>query len=305
MTRVMITGARGLLGLNLALQAAETHTVIGVDKLDILKPDSFEMRQIDLLESGAIDHALDEIKPDWVIHCAALANVDACEEQPELAHRLNAELPGQLATETARRGIRLVHLSTDAVFDGARGDYKESDPTHPLSLYARTKLEGEQAVLAADPQAIVARVNFFGWSQSGNRSLAEFFFYNLSQGKAVNGFKDVYFCPLLANHLADLLLEMLAKGLYGLYHVVSTEKLSKYEFGVRLAHTFSLDAGLITPIPVAQAGLKAARSPNITLNTEKLTRDLGHPAPDVQHGLNGLKKLYEQGYPEKLKALAA
>ncbi len=303
--RVMITGARGLLGLNLALQAAERHTVIGVDKIDILRPHSFEMRQIDLLSPDAAARALDEVQPQWVIHCAALANVDACEEQPELARRLNAELPGQLATETARRGVRLVHLSTDAVFDGVVGDYKEGDPTNPLSHYARTKLEGEQAVLAADPEAIVARVNFFGWSQSGNRSLAEFFFYNLSQSAPVNGFADVYFCPLLANHLAEVLLEMLAKGLHGLYHVVSPEKLSKYDFGVRLAHTFGLDAGLITPIPVAQAGLKAARSPNITLNTDKLSTDLGHPAPDVQHGLDGLYRLYQQGYPGKLKALAA
>lgn len=303
--RVMITGARGLLGLNLALQAAETHTVIGVDKLDILKPESFEMRQIDLAESGAAARALDAVKPEWVIHCAALANVDACEDQPELAHRLNAELPGQLAAETAKRGLRLVHLSTDAVFDGQRGDYKEEDSTNPLSHYAQTKLAGEQAVLAADPKAIVARVNFFGWSQSGTRSLSEFFFNNLSQGKAVNGFKDVFFCPLLANHLAEVLLEMLGKGLHGLYHVVSPEKLSKYDFGVRLAHTFDLDPDLITPIPVAQAGLKAARSPNLTLNTEKLTRDLGHPAPDVQRGLDGLYRLYRQGYREKLKALVA
>lgn len=301
----MITGARGLLGLNLALQAAETHTVIGVDKLDILKPESFEMRQIDLAEPGAAARALDEVQPDWVIHCAALANVDACEDQPELAQRLNTELPGQLAAETTKRGMRLVHLSTDAVFDGYRGDYKEDDATHPLSHYAQTKLEGEQAVMAAAPSAIVARVNFFGWSQSGRRSLAEFFFYKLSQGKAVNGFEDVYFCPLLANHLADVLMEMLAKGLHGLYHVVSPEKLSKYEFGVRLAHTFGLDADLITAIPVAEAGLKAKRSQNLTLNTDKLTRDLGHPAPDVQGGLDGLYKLYQQGYPEKLKALVA
>ena len=263
------------------------------------------MRQIDLAASGAAARALDEVQPEWVIHCAALANVDACEDQPELARRLNAELPGQLAAETAKGGVRLVHLSTDAVFDGQRGDYKEGDATHPLSHYAQTKLEGEQAVLAADPNAIVARVNFFGWSQSGTRSLAEFFFNNLSQGQAINGFMDVYFCPLLANHLAEVLLEMLDKDLHGLYHVVSPEKLSKYDFGVRLAKTFGLDAGLISPISVEDAGLKAVRSPNLTLSTAKLARDLGHPAPDVQHGLDGLYQLYRQGYREKLKALVA
>ena len=153
--RVMITGARGLLGLNLALQIAQEHTVIGVDKLDLLQPDSFEMLQADLLEEDAVPKALDHAQPDWLIHCAALANVDACEDDPEFAHRLNAELPGVIAAETAQRGVRMVHISTDAVFDGKTGDYTEEDTPSPLSVYAQTKAESERLVAEANPEAVI------------------------------------------------------------------------------------------------------------------------------------------------------
>ena len=103
-----------------------------------------------------------------MIHCAALANVDACEADPAQARQLNTEVPGKLAEHVARGGARLLHVSTDAVFDGQRGGYTEEDAPNPLSVYARTKLEGEQARAGRPtPTAIVARVNLFGWSLIG------------------------------------------------------------------------------------------------------------------------------------------
>jgi dTDP-4-dehydrorhamnose reductase len=303
--RVMITGARGLLGLNLALQAAEEYGVVGIDKLDTLRPTVFKALQADLLAPGIVTGLLEQVQPDWVIHCAALANMDQCEKQPELAQRLNAELPGVIAKETADRGIRMVQISTDAVFDGTRGNYSEEDTPNPLSVYARTKLEGEEAVLAASDQAIVARVNFYGWSSSGDRSLAEFFFNNLQAGQPMNGFKDVLVCTLQVNQLAEILLEMLEKELSGLYHVMSSQQISKYHFGVALAQKFGFAPGLITPISVQDAGLTAQRSPNLTMNTTKLAATLGRTLPNIESGLERLYQLYKDGYREHLKSQVA
>ncbi|HJW89564.1 MAG TPA: SDR family oxidoreductase, partial [Anaerolineales bacterium] len=241
----------------------------------------------------------------WVIHCAALAIVDACEAEPDLAAELNTELPRRLAEHVARGGARLVHLSTDAVFDGQRGGYTEIDQPNPLSVYARTKLAGEQAVAAADPSAIIARVNLFGWSLSGKRSLAEWFFNNLAVGGQMFGFTDVYFCPMLVNDLSHLLLKMLALGLSGLYHVVSSECLSKYEFGVLLAQRFGFDPGLITPASVEQAGLKAARSPYLTLRNDRLVADLGHRPPSLSTGIDRFYTLYQQGYPQWIREMGS
>jgi dTDP-4-dehydrorhamnose reductase len=303
--RILITGASGLLGLNLALEAAPRHTVFGSVSQHAVKTDAFTVVQTNLLAPGAVERLLNKSQPDWVIHCAAMANLDACESDPLQARQLNTDLPRTLASHVARSGARLVHISTDSVFDGLRGNYAEVDIPTPVGTYSRTKLEGERAVAEADSTAIIARVNLFGWSLTGDRSLAEFFFNNLSQGKSVMGFTDVCFCPLLANDLAAILIRMLEKGLSGIYHVVSSEALSKYDFGVRLAHRFDLDPSLINPTSVNQSGLKAERSPNLSLRTDKLSRDLGQSLPRISTGIDRLFTLYQQGYPQMLRSLAS
>jgi len=303
--RILVTGASGLLGLNLALEAAEEHTVFGLVNHNRLRAEEFTVLQADLLEPGAIERSMDAAQPDWVIHCAALANVDACERDPLLARQLNTEIPAQLAAYVARGGARLVHVSTDAVFDGQRGGYSEQDDPHPLGVYAQTKLDGERAVAEANPQAVIARVNLFGWSLLGRRSLAEFFVNNLWAKNPIQGFTDVFFCPLLANDLGRLFLEMLEKGLDGLYHAVGSECISKYEFGLRIARRFELDERLISPASVTDGGLSAARSPNLTLRTDKLFHSLGHSIPTLSQGIERFYTLYQQGYPQKLKFMRA
>jgi dTDP-4-dehydrorhamnose reductase len=226
--KILVTGASGLLGLNLSLQMVETHSIVGIDR-DKLTNTPFELVKADLLEAGTCSRLFDQVQPEAVIHTAAMADVDACESDPQAARQLNAEFPGYLAQLCAERSIHMVHISTDAVFDGTKdGDYFEEDEPNPLSIYARTKLEGEQAVLAANPHAIVARVNFFGWSLSGSRSLSEFFFNHLSAGKKCNGFIDVWFCSMYVGDLADILVRILERRLSGLYHTVGSEALTKY-----------------------------------------------------------------------------
>jgi dTDP-4-dehydrorhamnose reductase len=303
MARVLVTGASGLLGLNLALEASEGHQVCGVVNRHPLITDRFTVLRANLLEPGAVERVVDTAQPDWVIHCAALANLDACEQDPALAQELNIELPRKLAAYVTRGGARLVHISTDAVFDGLRGDYTEADVPNPVSVYARTKRDAEEAVAASNREAIIARVNLYGWSLSGERSLAEFFFYNLQAGKSVMGFTDVFFCPLLANDLAQVLLKMLLKGLHGLYHVVSPDSLSKYDFGIAIARKFGFDEGLIRPTSVKDAGLSAVRSPRLTLQIYKLIHDLGEAPPGISPGLERFSTLYQQGYPQYIRGL--
>jgi dTDP-4-dehydrorhamnose reductase len=238
-----------------------------------------------------------------------LANLDACEAEPERAVQLNTELPGRLAEYVARGGarpgaMRLVHISTDSVFDGQRGGYREEDATNPLGIYAQTKLAGERAVLDANPEAIVARVNLFGWGITGRRSLAEFFYNNLTAGNRVMGFTDVYFCPILANDSAGVLEKMLSLRLSGLYHLVGADCLTKYDFGIAVARLFGLDERLVQPASLQQGGLRAARSPKLSLSTEKLAQALGESLPNLSTGLEHLYTLYQQGYPQWLHSLA-
>jgi dTDP-4-dehydrorhamnose reductase len=300
--RILVTGASGLLGLNLCLRMTGTHTIVGVDRSK-LAGTPFDLVQADLLEARACSRLLDEVHPDAIIHTAANADVDACESDPVGARLLNAEFPGHLAELCAKRGVRLIHISTDAVFDGTKdGMYVEDDVPNPISVYARTKLDGERNVLSANPDAIVARVNFFGWSLSGTRSLVEFFYNNLSAGKQVNGFTDVWFCTMFVGDLADTLIGMLEKGLLGLYHVVGSEALTKYDFGIRIARQFGFDPGLVIPKSVDESGLSARRSHNLRLSIHKLSTDLGPEIPGVSTGIEKFYTQARQGYPQKMRS---
>lgn len=300
--KLLITGASGLLGINLAMEALRAHEVIGVDR-GKLKSAPFTVVKAELLNRGMIDSILDSVQPDWLVNCAAMANLDECEAHPDQARILNVGLPRDLAETCAQRDIKFIHLSTDAVFDGEKKEaYTEDDLPNPLGVYSQTKLEGEQAVRQASPQAIVARVNFFGWSLGGRKSLCEFFYNNLSEGKKVNGFTDVVFCPMLVNHTARLLLEMLEKGLNGLYHVVGPQAMNKYQFGLEIARRFGLKEDLISPRSVLESGLTAKRSHHLWLSTHKLSTDLGHDLPIFSTGLAEFYTQSQQGYPQKIRS---
>jgi dTDP-4-dehydrorhamnose reductase len=300
--RILVTGASGLLGLNFGLQYARQHTIIGVINTHALPDAPFEVCQADLAQPGTARALIEASKPELILHCAALANLEACERQPQLAQRLNGDVPGELAQEARRAGVKLVHISTDAVFDGSTGGYTERSQPNPINVYARTKLDGERAVAAANPDAIIARVNFYGWSLSSTRSLGELFFHNLANGRRMNGFTDVLFCPLQVNVLAEILLQMVEKNLSGLFHTLSSECLTKYDFGCRLARQFGLDASLISPVSWLEGKLDAPRSPTLSLRTDKLEKALGHTLPDQAAGLQRFYAQYRSGYLDTLKS---
>ncbi len=304
MTRILVTGASGLLGLNFCLHYYRQHELTGVVNSHPLPGARFPVIRSDLGAPGEVARLVDQTEPELVLNCAALANIDECESLPEQSWKINAEFPRELAGVCAARGVKLIHLSTDAVFDGLRGDYSEEDEPNPRSVYARSKLAGERAVLEEYPAALVARLNFYGWSLFGQRSLAEFFFYNLLERKQVQGFIDVQFCPLEVTRMAEILMELVELGCGGLYHVVSSEHLTKYAFGLAVAELFGLDGGLIRPVPVAESGLRAARSRDLRLRTEKLAAALGRPAPGQAECLQRFFKQYQSGYPQQVRNLA-
>lgn len=300
--KLLLTGVSGLLGINFAQELMQEHEIIGVDRGKLVSA-PFKILKQDLLDAGSVEKILDAAQPDWIVNCAALADLDACENNPDLAKRLNMDLPRQLARACKTRSIPLVHISTDAVFDGEKdGFYTEDDKPNPLSVYAKTKLDGEWAVLTENPQAIVARVNFYGWSLGGKRSLAEFFHHNLTNNKSMSGFTDVVFCPMLVNDTTRLLVKVLKRGLSGLYHLVGTQAMSKYQFGVEIARKFSLRESDITPKSISFSGLLARRANNLWLSTQKLSTDLGEVLPVFSTGLDEFYTQFQQGYPQKIRS---
>ncbi len=303
MARLLITGASGLLGANLVLAAARAHQVVAACHDYPIRPDGVEVVQADLGQPQAARRLVGAARPEWVVHCAAASDVDACEADPAMAERLNADCAGWMAEACRAVGARLVHVSTDAVFDGLRGGYREEDTPAPINAYGRSKLGGEQAVAAVLPEALIVRTNFYGWNAQPKSSLAEWFLKRLEHGLPCPGWTDVFATPILANDLATLVLRLLAGGFHGIYHVAGSECASKYEFGVRLARVFELDEGLIQAASVEEAELKAARPRQLGLKVDKVSRALGAPPPGLEAGLRAFRRLRSNGYRDALLAM--
>jgi dTDP-4-dehydrorhamnose reductase len=315
--RILVTGASGLLGLTISRTAAQENSTDllpggyevwgGLRKERLAAPgalgDAFHPLYCDLTEAGQIERMLEEARPEVVIHCAAMTEVDRCEAYPADAELLNAQVPRTLARLTARLGIKLVQISTDAVFDGQHGDYSESDAPHPLNAYGLSKLHGEQAVAEENPAALIARVNFYGWSWQGRRSLAEFFYNQFAAGQVIDGFNDIIFSPLLVNDLALILLRMVEMNLCGLYHLVSSESQSKFAFGRMLARQFGFDEQLIRPASYKTANLRAPRARLLNLRSDALARVLGQPLPGQAESMARFHALHLQGYRQQLQSI--
>ena len=300
--KILVTGVSGLLGINLAQEVMSRYEVIGVDRGKLVNA-PFKILKADLSDTSVVAALLDESEPTWVINCAALADLDECENDPDAARRLNVDLPAQLAKSCWDRGLPFVHISTDAVFNGEKGGvYIEDDEPNPLGVYSQTKLEGENAALKEHPRCIIARVNFYGWSLGGRRSLGGFFVNNLMNQNSMSGFTDVTFCPMLVNDTARTLIKMLSKGLTGLFHLVGTQAMSKYQFGVEIARKFGLNESQIEPKSILASGLTARRSLNLHLSTNKLSTALGESLPHFSTGLEEFYTQYARGYPQKIRS---
>lgn len=303
--RLLVTGASGLLGLNLSLLAHNSgYDVTGLVHSHPLPGAPFEVRGVDLLDPKNTTKVIEDSQPDGIIHCAAVADISEAQKNPDLTNRINVDASGKIAEAAYGWGIPLIHISTDAVFDGKEGGYIETDPTNPLSVYAQSKLAAESVVTDLNSDALVARVVFYGWSRSGKRSLSEFFYNNLKEGLSVNGFTDTIFCPLYVEDLSEILLEILAKRLNGLYHVVSPEPISKFDFGMKIANRFGFDPGLIKPIKMADIKREAPRALNLSLKAGKVQNALGRELPSIEEGIDHLYRRWEEGYHLQLRNIA-
>ena len=300
---ILVTGASGLLGANLVSLAQEQgREVVGLYRRHPVRVDGVKLLPADLANQAETERILKELEPSAVVHCAALTDVDWCEEHPDEAYLVNVTVPATIAGITSRMGVRLLHISTDSVFDGERGNYAETDTPAPVNVYSRTKLQGEREVLRQNPAASVARVNLYGWNAQKKDSLAEWVLKQLTLGNLVPGFCDVIFCPMLVNDLAEILLALLDRDLAGLYHVVGAEPVSKYEFARQVASTFGFDPGQVVSTYLAAARLKAQRPRNSSLNTAKASAVLGRSMPNVEAGLRRFAQLRENGYVDRIKS---
>ncbi len=274
--KVWITGSGGLIGhhlLRTAPQAAPGWTAIGLTR-----------QRLNLEDFAAVARFFRADPPDLVIHCAALSRSVACQADPALARRLNVEVTECLAGLSA--AIPFIHLSTDLVFDGRSGNYDESAPVNPLSVYGETKAASERAVLANPRHTVVRTTLNFGASPAGDRSFGEEMRLAWLAGRTLRLFTDEFRSPIACEVTARALWELARAGRPGLYHLAGAERLSRWRIGELLsAHWPGLQAR-IEPASVRDY-TGPPRPADTSLNCAKLQALLSAPLPRFSDWLAG------------------
>ena len=299
--KVIITGAAGMLGTALICGLRKHFHVIATDLYKGYAPDNVHWYEGDLLDGKSFPVWLREEKPDVVIHCAAIVNVDACEKNPDLAESLHVKTTTNIADALSDWNGKLVYISTDSVFDGLKkGLYEESDSVNPPNVYAQTKYQGELETQKTD-RGLVLRTNIFGWSKAERISFAEWILKSLVEHEQIRMFTDVMYSPIHVSHLAEIIVQVINNDICGLYHTAGGTSLSKHAFALQMADIFRLDAESIIAGSIDDAGLNAARPKNMTLSCEKIEKKMGITLPDVNTGICLMKKQYDSGWVSKIK----
>lgn len=289
MTRILATGASGLLGSSVVREAASEHEVAATY---FTRPVTFEGTdcfQVDLTDEHQYE-PIREFNPDIIIHCAALTDVDLCERKPGMAKKHNVELTEKLLTLADTLDARFVHISTDAVFDGEQGRYSETDQTNPINVYGRTKLAAERAVQQAAVDSVIVRTSIYGWNVTDSQSLAEWMLQTLRTSSELSAFEDAYFSPIYSRDLSSRLLELGFSDVTGILHVAGSQRCSKLKFAELLADVFDLDTKLITPISIEEIDFDAPRGRDLSLAVTRAQEHLAAPLPSVADGLKNMRK---------------
>lgn len=275
---MLLTGASGLLGSNLLFFLRSQFDILGIYHEHPIVADHVLTKRVDILDQKALYTLVNEFAPDIVVHAAALANVDDCENQPDRARNINVRGTQQIVDALAGVPATLVFISTDQVYDGTTGGFKEADPVRPLNVYAQTKADAEKIVLNR-PHSLILRTNLFGWNTIGKRSLAEWCLRELSQGKKIKGFDDAIFSSIYTRDFADLLASLLDKNAEGIFNLASSEPVSKFSFLEKIAKLAGFDASNITRTSLRNAHFSARRGMNLSLDVSKLATCLGTSIP--------------------------
>ena len=274
--RAIITGAAGLIGQYLVKTApkwAPDCEVQGLSRGDL-----------DLTDHANVERTWRSIKPDTVIHCAALSRTKDCEQDPESARRINVEATAYLAQLS--RDISFIFLSSGEVFDGRIGWYGETDKPNPLNVYGRTKLEAEQAVLQNPEHTVVRIVLTAGTSKTGNRSFVEDMSRAAKAGKEVTLYTDEFRCPLPAGVIARVIWELVDRRQPGLYHLGGSERLSRWEIGECLLPWYpELNGRLVEGS--ARNHIGSLRPVDLSLRCDKIQNLLSFRIPGFREWLTG------------------
>ena len=225
-----------------------------------------------------------------MIHTAAMVSPDLCEREPRAAHAVNVEGTLEVARWAEASGARMIYFSTDLVFDGEKGWYKEEDAPGPLNVYGRTKLEAEEQVLRVCSRWLIVRLALsYGTTRGARGDWTLEMRRALGEGRTLRLFTDQFRTPAYVGDTAEAVFRLARDERTGIYHMGGLERVSRYGFGRRFCRIFGLDETRFVPIRMEEAGMAAPRARDCSLDTEKLARDIGLVPCGAEQGLHRQK----------------
>lgn len=285
--KMLIIGGSGLVGSTLAQYAMhdyDLHVTINKNNVTLTRG---RITKIDLLEDRlAIINLIKTSNPDIVVNTAAHSSVDLCETNPGLANLLHIDVTRDIVTACHDISSKLIHFSTDAVFDGKLNrKYTEEDNPNPINHYGKTRLAAESVVLEASNHNAILRTSvIYGWHERSR--FTNWIIQSLRDKKMVDPFVDQYNTPTLVDDLVKSILKIMELNVSGLYHAVGKTCLSRYEFALRLADKFGLDRNLIRPVTSSEKKQDAPRPFKSCLDAQKLEKKLGYDFCDIDTGID-------------------
>jgi dTDP-4-dehydrorhamnose reductase len=286
--KLLVTGASGLLGNSIVELAKGHHTVVPLHNTKPLQSNSIK---IDRTKATEVASLFNRLKPTVVIHTASETNVDKCETDKEHAWKTNVEGTRNIAEACRKVNAKLIAISTDYVFDGEKGFYREVDKPNPVNYYGITKLEGEKQVINYCENYSILRTSvLYGW-HPWKQNFATWVINKLKQQQEINVVEDHYNTPTLAGNLADIAVEVAEKDLQGIYHASGNERISRYEFAKQIAGTFGLNSNLIKPVKMSEVTAWTAKRPrDSSLDTDKIQKQLKTKLLNITEGLNKMRE---------------
>ncbi|MFT7618698.1 MAG: dTDP-4-dehydrorhamnose reductase [Planctomycetota bacterium] len=278
--KILITGDTGFIGSHVAKRFASSP------EWSVLAGHDLGGRSFDLATPGETAHFIDRHQPNVVVHTAAISSIAACDENRTLARRVNTDAVSEIADACLLIGSRLIHLSTDQVFDGNKAPYTESSATSPLHYYGETKVSTEEALGQHDVESVLLRPTLvYGNDPAHGRSASESIRNAAQKGQTLGLFSDEFRAPVYVGDLVDCIQRFAAMSVTGLFHVGGPSRLSRWDFGHVVCLALGLNQKAIRPSSLEECGLIGKRPRDLTLDTSKLAEVMNWSPKTPQEAL--------------------
>lgn len=298
--RVLITGAGGFVAGSVLLQFPKRDEMFAISrkKCPTILQDRVQWFTVDGADEKDYIRVVEDVKPNCIIHTLAMADIDACEQDPNRAKFVNVDITQALLEASERMGSRFIFCSTDTVFDGRRGMYTELDSPSPLNVYGWTKVDAERAVMKSRVPWVIARLSLvMGFPMLG---IGNSFFVRMERcaqsGQPIPMPADEYRTPIDVITVGQCLIELAKYSDFtGIIHLAGNERISRYAMGIMIAREMGWDESLVCS-SVIQKGIRAPRPKDVSLSNEKAKRLLTTPFLNVVEGIRRIQKYKEYDY---------